>query len=830
MDGYVVQQVEQDKNVALLSDTNTQPVIYEQLPENMRFDGDITYFNKDGKVKSYKVTGLDGLYANRSIEELANDIPIQNMTHMARNMFQNIDSYHGLLEKLNHLETEQGAEEALKEMKSLKPEYHHKFYQDKVNSVLGNLQDAISKEDKSVKEKPYSFYLVDDDELNAFASAGRVMVVTKGCFKGLGYDEDELAAILAHEFGHVQAEHLYRHDKERKLMAVGMNMLGPLLNQSDSAELISYTVADKMMSGGVTRRYEREADELGFYYLANSKYNPGAMAAQFERYQVLFGNDKNYINDKAHPSFIIRRDIAAKKLSDYGRGYVSVDGNTVKVNGRDFVSLDKLTDASEKTGAERAYLVMGNLARAYHNGLETEMAYAKGNTLMLGSQEIMVCNEQDMPADKLAESLNSINRSIRQQERVTGKKESVLEKPAWYSQNKFSYQQIFEEKNEMDKVKTHKTLVGFSDSLSQLLDNVSKIDVEGSTVESGKKVGTEIANFLANDNTVELAQLFNQQIKDESLNVVGKIKKNTMSIKSLMGSLDSQQELMTKVNHRVNLFESLGISSSDEKIESLRNQIIERKHENVQEGILSDNQINGMRINGSEAKQAMMGEILKNKKAVENLKKMQRIGKNTMQFLEDTRMNVFMEHMYPSLLETTGEYFKKVDAMKKANSRGMYNLADEINSEISELTPSMSKAVETTRLFLDERVRTGNEIPEEVQKTFDSINKRYNESYGFIQKYSSMPHEKVEEKNISEEKLFEVYNEQKEDSSLKNDFTSLQLQATQWNPMSNEKIEAKTMELSAHAQDITKQLTRSKTHSRTVKQQERQMSHQRSMP
>lgn len=70
----------------------------------------------------------------------------------------------------------------------------------------------------------------------------------------------------------------------------------------------------------------------------------------------------------------------------------------------------------------------------------------------------------------------------------------------------------------------------------------------------------------------------------------------------------------------------------------------------------------------------------------------------------------------------------------------------------------------------------------------------------------------------------------KEASSLKNDFTSLQLQATQWNPIPNEKIEAKTLELSAHAQDITKQLTRSKVYSRTVKQQERQMNRQRSMP
>ena len=55
---------------------------------------------------------------------------------------------------------------------------------------------------------------------------------------------------------------------------------------------------------------------------------------------------------------------------------------------------------------ERAYLVEGNLAAAFHNGHSQSAAYADGATVMLGAQPIMTCVSGDEDAWALADRLN----------------------------------------------------------------------------------------------------------------------------------------------------------------------------------------------------------------------------------------------------------------------------------------------------------------------------------------------------------------------------------------------------------------------------------------
>ena len=52
----------------------------------------------------------------------------------------------------------------------------------------------------------YHFLIIDSPEINAFAAPGGLVLVTRGMLK-LCKTEDALAAVLAHEIGHVQAQH-----------------------------------------------------------------------------------------------------------------------------------------------------------------------------------------------------------------------------------------------------------------------------------------------------------------------------------------------------------------------------------------------------------------------------------------------------------------------------------------------------------------------------------------------------------------------------------------------------------------------------------------------
>lgn len=106
-----------------------------------------------------------------------------------------------------------------------------------------------------------------------------------------------------------------------------------------------------------------------------------------------------------HPANDDRRDAYAKLLNQYSGGHVTNKDGLIKVNTKDFCTPAAHGDMSAK---ERAYFVMGNLAAAYHNGHNKADAYADGNTVMLGQQPIITCNNNDESASVLAERLNKI--------------------------------------------------------------------------------------------------------------------------------------------------------------------------------------------------------------------------------------------------------------------------------------------------------------------------------------------------------------------------------------------------------------------------------------
>jgi predicted Zn-dependent protease len=130
----------------------------------------------------------------------------------------------------------------------------------------------------------YHFTVVDSPQVNAFALPGGYIYVTRGILAYLN-SEAELAAVLAHELGHVTARHSVRQYSAATAANVAATVggivagifvpqLGGTLAQGVQSIL---GLTGNVLLSGYGRSHELEADRLGAEYLARGGYDPQAM-------------------------------------------------------------------------------------------------------------------------------------------------------------------------------------------------------------------------------------------------------------------------------------------------------------------------------------------------------------------------------------------------------------------------------------------------------------------------------------------------------------------------------------------------------------------------
>ena len=118
-------------------------------------------------------------------------------------------------------------------------------------------------------EFDWEVYLIDDDELNAFAAPGGYIWVYTGL---LGYldEEDHFAGVLAHEIAHADE----RHTTEQLTTQLGFELL-----LGDAADTIVAALVDMSFS----RADEAQADEYSVRYLCETDYAADGAAGFFEK-------------------------------------------------------------------------------------------------------------------------------------------------------------------------------------------------------------------------------------------------------------------------------------------------------------------------------------------------------------------------------------------------------------------------------------------------------------------------------------------------------------------------------------------------------------------
>ena len=121
---------------------------------------------------------------------------------------------------------------------------------------------------------PWSFEVLANKEMNAFALPGGPVYITYGMLSKLE-NEAQLAGILAHEVAHVAKRHSAQQIEKAQLAQGGAALAG-VISGSDAVTDISGLVAQLgMMKFG--REDETEADLVGLDYMVKENYDPRGM-------------------------------------------------------------------------------------------------------------------------------------------------------------------------------------------------------------------------------------------------------------------------------------------------------------------------------------------------------------------------------------------------------------------------------------------------------------------------------------------------------------------------------------------------------------------------
>jgi predicted Zn-dependent protease len=150
---------------------------------------------------------------------------------------------------------------------------------------------------------PWSFEVIDDPEVNAFAAPGGKIFITRGILPYLD-SEAELAGVLGHEIGHVTARHTAQQVTRQQLFGIGL-VAGSVASSSIASAAGAIQQGLGLLFLSYSRGNESQADELGFRYVRRARYDPREMSNVFrvlERVGQLSGGGKVPTWAATHPA------------------------------------------------------------------------------------------------------------------------------------------------------------------------------------------------------------------------------------------------------------------------------------------------------------------------------------------------------------------------------------------------------------------------------------------------------------------------------------------------------------------------------------------------
>lgn len=168
----------------------------------------------------------------------------------------------------------------------------------------------------------YKITLLDSPNVNAFALPGGYLYITRGLL-ALANDSSELAAVIAHEMGHVTANHGLKRQEIEAKSALAAKVVSDVLE--DDADTRAALVRGKLKLAQFSRNQELEADVIGIKAIGEAGYDPYAAARflramdRFSALRSVSGADDASLDFLAtHPNTPQRIELAGRHAREFG--------------------------------------------------------------------------------------------------------------------------------------------------------------------------------------------------------------------------------------------------------------------------------------------------------------------------------------------------------------------------------------------------------------------------------------------------------------------------------------------------------------------------------
>jgi predicted Zn-dependent protease len=157
----------------------------------------------------------------------------------------------------------------------------------------------------------WTFGVIQNDDINAFATPGGYIFVTRGLYRLLG-NEAELAGVLGHEMVHVNERHYVKLLQQQRALALGQEFLLGQVKNVTIQQLAGSGV--ELYARSLDKDAEYTCDRLGIQYAARAGYDPFAYLAVLDRLGTGAQADQLALLFKTHPHPAARLDALAQLI------------------------------------------------------------------------------------------------------------------------------------------------------------------------------------------------------------------------------------------------------------------------------------------------------------------------------------------------------------------------------------------------------------------------------------------------------------------------------------------------------------------------------------
>ena len=211
--------------------------------------------------------------------------------------------------------------------------YGGEYRDAKTEKLVARIAGALT----AVSENPtqsFRITILNSPAINAFALPGGYLYVTRGLL-ALANDASEVAAVLAHEMGHVTANHGIERQRREEAEVIASRVVAEVLSSDLAGK--QALARGKLRLAAFSRQQELQADAIGIRMLGEAGYDPYAsprflesMAAYARFSSTDPDNDQSLDFLSSHPNSEQREELARQHARNFG------PEGTVGDRGRDY--------------------------------------------------------------------------------------------------------------------------------------------------------------------------------------------------------------------------------------------------------------------------------------------------------------------------------------------------------------------------------------------------------------------------------------------------------------------------------------------------------------